>query len=234
MKELIKRLLEAGKVDAETAETLTNEAEELDSKLKSARDESASRRQKLKDSQAQIEKLTDTKEQILEALGVDPEEELNLSELASKAKGKTEADEQLKLKVKRLERDLEKSNEEKDGITTKYRESQKQTALSKALSKHKWVDRELVEEVLSSKIEVTDEGVFMTDGVSLDDGIAQFANEKPHLLEAEGQGGSGYQGGNGDGQKNPWAKETRNLTEQARIKKENPQLAERLKSQAGG
>jgi len=33
-------------------------------------------------------------------------------------------------------------------------------------------------------------------------------------------------------EKNPWAKETLNLTEQARILKEDPQLAAKLKSEA--
>jgi len=192
VKELIKSLLEAGDIKAETAETLTNSAEELESKLKSARDESASRRQQLKDSKSQIEQLTESKEHILEALGVDPEEELNISELASKAKGKTEADEQLNLKIKRLERELEKSSNLKSEIETKYRESQKKTALTTALSKHKWIDSELVEQVLSNQVEVTEEGVFMTNGNPLEDGIAKFAKEKPHLLEAEGSGGSGF------------------------------------------
>jgi hypothetical protein len=49
-------------------------------------------------------------------------------------------------------------------------------------------------------------------------------------------GGGGAPGGSGSGRgskSNPWKKETRNLTEQGRIKRENPELAERLKREAG-
>lgn len=234
MKDLIKRLLEAGKLDAETAENLNAEAEELESKLKAARDESAARRQKLKDVQAQTEQMSAEKSSILEALGVDPDESIDFTALAEKARGKTQADQQLEAKVKRLEKELEKATSERDNSINQYRQTQKQAALSKALSKHEWIDTELVEKVLADRIEVTEDGIYLDNGVSLEDGVAQFANEKPHLLKAKGQGGSGYQGSKGEHGPNPFAKETRNLTEQARIMKEDPQLAQRLKSQAGG
>jgi chromosome segregation ATPase len=57
------------------------------------------------------------------------------------------------------------------------------------------------------------------------------------LFEGSGTTGSGSNpkgsGGGGLPQNNPWAKETRNLTEQMRIARENPSLANRLKAQAG-
>jgi uncharacterized coiled-coil DUF342 family protein len=192
VKDLIKRLLDAGKLDAETAESLNSEADELESKMKAARDESAARRQKLKDTQAQIDQLNSEKTAIFEALGVDPDEPFDALALAEKARGKTQADEQLALKVKRLEKELETTKTEREATLNEYRGMQKQNALAKALAKHDWVDREVVEQVLSSRIEVTAEGVFMADGVSLEDGVAQFANEKPHLLKAQGQAGSGF------------------------------------------
>jgi len=49
-------------------------------------------------------------------------------------------------------------------------------------------------------------------------------------------GGAGSRGGPGAGpvvKGNPWAKDTRNLTEQMRISRENPQLADRYKREAG-
>ncbi|WDU82280.1 hypothetical protein [Caloramator sp. Dgby_cultured_2] len=45
--------------------------------------------------------------------------------------------------------------------------------------------------------------------------------------------GSNPAGGTNSTIKNPWAKETFNLTEQAKILKENPALAEQLKAAAG-
>lgn len=197
VKELIKSLLDAGKLDAETAEKLTTEADDLEGKLKSARDESIDRRKKLKDSESKLEQLTSERESILESLGVDPEEEIDVSLLAEKAKGKTEADKQLELRIKRLEKDLEKTASERDEAVSKNTDTQKQIALSKAMSKHEWIDTELVEGVLSGKIEVNDDGVFMSDGQSLEDGVAQFAADKPHLIKAQGRSGSGYQGKQG-------------------------------------
>ncbi|MBD3768097.1 MAG: hypothetical protein IE928_09155 [Gammaproteobacteria bacterium] len=231
--ELIKRLLEAGKLDAETADSLNAEVDELESKLKAARDESASRRQKLKEVQAQLEQTSSERASILESLGIDPDGEIDVNAIAEKARGKTEADQQLEMKIKRLEKELDKAVAEKDSTLKQYRESQKQAALAKAIAKYDWIDAELVAKVLSDRIEVTEDGNYL-DGVSLDDGIAQFANERPHLLKAKGQGGSGYHGAKGETMPNPFAKETRNLTEQARLLKEDPQLAQRLKSQAGG
>lgn len=193
MKGLINSLLEAGKLDAESANKLNNEAEELQGKLQSARDESAGRRKELKELKTQIDQVNESKNEILEALGVDPEEGLDLSELADRAKGKTEADKQLELKIKRLERDLDKAQGEKAETLKQFHQSQKQSALAKALDKHEWIDKEVVEQLFIGLLEVSDEGVTLSDGISLDDGLAQFANEKPHLLKAKGTGGSGYQ-----------------------------------------
>lgn len=48
-----------------------------------------------------------------------------------------------------------------------------------------------------------------------------------------GAGGNGGKGGAGSGQKNPWKKETLNITEQFTIMRDDPQLAETLKAEAG-
>jgi hypothetical protein len=55
------------------------------------------------------------------------------------------------------------------------------------------------------------------------------------LVKAAGAGGSGYRPGGGAAPattKNPFARETFNLTEQIALRKENPQLAEQLKAAA--
>lgn len=48
-----------------------------------------------------------------------------------------------------------------------------------------------------------------------------------------GSNSSNNRGAGGSGGKNPWAKDSRNLTEQGRIMKENPALAKQLKAAAG-
>lgn len=55
-----------------------------------------------------------------------------------------------------------------------------------------------------------------------------------HHFKASGVSGSGSSAGVGGAKAktNPWKKETRNLTEQGRIIRENPELAKRLKSEA--
>lgn len=61
-------------------------------------------------------------------------------------------------------------------------------------------------------------------------------DEAAPFIRATGLGGSGARGGNGSGGNtgvNPWKKETRNLTEQMRITKENPELARRLAAAVG-
>lgn len=54
------------------------------------------------------------------------------------------------------------------------------------------------------------------------------------LYQTTGGGaGSSGGGGGGGGMKNPWAKDSFNLTEQGKILKEKPELAKRLKAEAG-
>lgn len=75
--------------------------------------------------------------------------------------------------------------------------------------------------------------------VSLSDYIAQINEDEDnaHHFRVKGGSGSGTgagaTGGGGKAQINPWAKATRNLTEQGRILRTNPELASRLKAEAG-
>lgn len=59
---------------------------------------------------------------------------------------------------------------------------------------------------------------------------------KPYLkgTTQSSRSGGDFNKGNGDGSKNPWKKETLNLTEQARIMRENPALAQQLQATAKG
>lgn len=233
MKELINRLLEAGKLDAETAKQLTDEATQIDGKLKSARDESIDRRNKLKEVKSELDDTKTKYTTVLEQLGLDADEDIDMNDIAEKARGKTQADAQKDVQIKRLEKELEKVTSERDGFKTENLNNKRKVALSKAMQKHEWIDSEIVEAHFAGKIEVTEDGVYMKDGQTLEDGIAKFAADKPHLIKAQGQGGSGYEDSKGGKVVNPWSKETRNLTEQGRLFRENPVLAQQLKTQAG-
>ncbi len=71
--------------------------------------------------------------------------------------------------------------------------------------------------------------------VDLNEAISHWANTedgKPYVTPAQGGGAQGGDG-RGSGQVNPWKPATRNLTQQARITRENPKLAARFKMDAG-
>jgi hypothetical protein len=72
--------------------------------------------------------------------------------------------------------------------------------------------------------------------MSVEEWMDGLAGSAPHLF-AESNGGGATNGSSGgagsNGQKNPFKKETFNLTEQGRLLKSNPQLAASLKAAAG-
>jgi hypothetical protein len=76
------------------------------------------------------------------------------------------------------------------------------------------------------------------DGVSpmsLAEWIDALVSDAPHLFEANAGGGAAGSGSGGAGNrsvKNPFRKETWNLTEQMKLQKSDPQLAARLKASA--
>lgn len=85
------------------------------------------------------------------------------------------------------------------------------------------------------KIMLNDKGEIVS---GLDEQLNDLKAKKPHWFKAadEGSGTGGIPpviGGKPAVSANPWKKETFNLTEQGRILRDNPELAAKLKSQAG-
>lgn len=82
--------------------------------------------------------------------------------------------------------------------------------------------------------------VFGRDGVTpltFDEWVARQVVEAPHLFESSAGGGAVGNGSGGVGNrsgKNPFSKENWNMTEQMKIEKADPNLAERLRAAAGG
>lgn len=97
---------------------------------------------------------------------------------------------------------------------------------------------DLLAEKVAQLAKHTDAGVkFEIGGVEVahDKVIAHLQEKYPFLVDASGVTGGGASNSKSGGAavKNPFQRETRNLTEQARLQRENPTLAARLKAEAG-
>lgn len=184
---------------------------------------------------AKIDELTTLSGRLMEKLGIDSAD--GLDDLPD-MKGQADVARQFDVKLKRLERQLADVSGERDAAVGKFRSALQKAALASALSKHEFIDRDVIEQFISSRLVWEgDDLMFKADDekmVSIDDGVAGVAKVKPHLLKSAGAGGSGYRpsAGRGPDQKNPWMKDTLNLTEQVRLRSENPQLAAQLQAQA--
>ena len=99
----------------------------------------------------------------------------------------------------------------------------------------------LLSDFIQRRLKHTAEGVKVTDKdgqltvSSLDDLAKEFSGDARYAAllkgnKSAGGGASGGQNKSGGGTINPWAKSTRNLTEQGRIAKEDPELAAKLKA----
>lgn len=85
-----------------------------------------------------------------------------------------------------------------------------------------------------SKVQVTDDG--KVEGVK--EALEALLKDRPWLKKNTGGsgqvgGGTNPPGAGSSGETNPWKKETFNLTQQAKVLRENPALAARLKAEAG-
>ncbi len=217
----IKELLEAGKIDTETAEALDSE---VSAALKDLRDEAASYRVKYQELNQTFEEVKGSKEKL--------EEQLNgLDEQIRKAKEDGKAE---------LVTELERQKSEKEELATKLRELEEsnrafriESELNKALSKFDVVDSEVISEVLKNRIIVEDNGVRFADGdnkLTVEDGLKKFFDEKPHLLKPAGRPGSGTEGGGSGGSEKKW--EEMSATERMQLFKEDPKKYEQLKTGA--
>lgn len=95
------------------------------------------------------------------------------------------------------------------------------------------VDPATVVDLLAGKAQVDESGNVTIDGKPAADAVKALLEAKPFLAKAEGGTGSGAPATAAPAVKNPWLKESFNLTEQIRISKENPTLAAQLKAAAG-
>jgi hypothetical protein len=218
------------KLDDETFEQLNSFVDGLIGQRDAARQESISGRKGLKQ---QVEQLTALKTALFDKLGI--EEEADIDSLPD-AKGQADALRQYEVKLKRMERELTDKTQALTDIQTARRKDAQRLAINDALKGQEFTDPEVAELLIANKIEWDgDELFYKTDRglVPLVDGVKLLTEQKPHLLKAVGTAGSGHRSTSGAGGiKNPFSKDSFNLTEQIQMKLENPQLAEQLRASA--
>lgn len=218
------------KLGDETFNELKGYIDDLVGQRDAAREESIKGRKGLK---AQVAELQALKTKLFDKLGIDEEDDID--DLPD-AKGQADALKQYETKLKRLEREATEKAKALEDLQSVRRKDLQQIAVGKALRGQEFNDPEVAELLIASKVEWDGDDIFYkTDKglVPLEDGVKLLTEQKPHLLKSAGKAGSGHrQPGGAGGQKNPFSKESLNLTEQARLVRENPQLAEQMKAHA--
>ena len=187
----LKELLESDTISKEVADALDSE---IQTELTSLRNEAKSYREKYDELNTTFNEVSESKKSL----------ETQVTSLDEKIK---QAKEDGK---KELVDELEKERNEKNELVDKFNKVEAtnkklkiENSLSKSLSGFDLIDAEIVSEVLSVKLELKDDAVIFNDGKSLEDGLKNFFDSKPHLLKAKGSNGSGADadgsgGNNGD------------------------------------
>ena len=218
------------KLDDSEFDALNNYVSDLVGQRDQARQESINGRKGLK---SELESLKSLKSRMFEKLGILDEEEL---ETLPDSKGQAEAFKQFESKMKRLERDLQDKDKALSDLSGLYRMEKQNSILSKSISGFDWSEPDVVTSFISSRITWEEDQPFYKadEGklVSLEEGVKLLATTKPGLLKSRGAGGSGYVATSSGAVKNPWSKESFNLTEQGKVLRENPALAQSLMQSA--
>ena len=146
-----------------------------------------------------------------------------LKELKNKAKDSEELTAQIE--------ELQQTNEQTvNEYETKLKEQSFNFALEKEISKYEAKNVKAVKALLDTeKIKYEDNKLF-----GVEEQLKELKENEPYLFGADLQGRKPHETKTPPpAQKNPWSKEHFNLTEQGRILKEDPELAEKLKAAAG-
>jgi DNA repair exonuclease SbcCD ATPase subunit len=184
------------KIDAEDFESLTSYVSDLESQLKTAREDSIKTQKKaetrIKELKNETKSLTDMQSELFTRLGIEKIDDLETLD----PKGHAEAAKQYEAKLKRAETDLKEKMEALAALEDKHRTVVKNHALKSALGEHEWIDADLVASFVSARTVLDDDDVRYRadDGLlqSLSDGLKTLAKEKPHLLKKKAPAGSGY------------------------------------------
>ena len=159
-------------------------------------------RQKFKRLSDERDALRKTRDTLLEKLGLDSED--GLGDLPD-AKGQAEALRQLEAKMKRLERERQEAIDARTGLEERVRSRDRAESIRKVLAEHQWIDQDAAQALFERGVQWEgDELRYLLDGkpVSLADGAAALAKNRPGLIKAHGAGGSGYTPPRGSGAPN--------------------------------
>ena len=199
-------ILKANGIEEEQANSIIkamNEAKLYTTKLENIDDRYA----KLKGQKEELDKMV-------------KDRDIQLSDLSKNNKDNTE------LKIKLDELQLSNKNQIAD-YEAKISKMEFDNALDKTLSSAKCKNNKALKALLDV------EGIKYQDGKleGLEGQLENLKKEASYLFEDVPAGGSGFNpSGLPNGMKNPFSVEHFNLTEQARIYKENPNLAAQLKA----
>lgn len=94
------------------------------------------------------------------------------------------------------------------------------------------IDPATISALLADKAVCDDSGAVTIDGKPVAEAVKQLLADKPFLAKAQGGTGSGAPQQTAAGVKNPFAKDSFNLTEQLALAQSNPTLAAQLKAAA--
>jgi len=183
----VKELLENKSISQEVANLLDTE---IQTELKSLRDESASWRVKYKELETTFNEVSSSKTNLEEQLA-------SLDEKIANAKDEGK---------KELVKELEKERKTKDELVSQLNSLEATTknlklenALNSALDGYEMIDKELITLSLKQSLDIKDDGVIFGDGKSLEDGVKGFFEAKPHLLKPQGNSGSGTDNNTNEG-----------------------------------
>jgi hypothetical protein len=204
---------------------LQTKAETAEAKARDAAKESIEGRKGLK---AKLETA-------LQKLGIDSADDLDS---LPEAKGQAEAVKQLEAKLKRIEREAAEKDSALQALQGEVLTGKRNQAIAQAVAKHGFIDSDSAATLIGAKVKQEgDDFLFEADGklVSIDDGAAWIAKTKTFLVKPAGGGGggSGFNGTGGNGSTaNPWDPKSFNVTEQIKLRREDPARADSLKSAA--
>lgn len=170
----------------------------------------------------------------LEKLGIDSPDELDG---LPDARGQADKAAQYETQIKRLTRERDEAIKASTDALGQITAAKRDKAIADAVAQHGFIDAESASVLIGARVKQEgDEFMFEADGklLPIKDGAALLARSKPFLVKPAGVGaGSGFTGnGSGGGSANPWSPKSFNVTEQMRIKREDPARAEALKSAA--
>ena len=139
--------------------------------------------------------------------------------------------------VAELKANLDKANADKEAERSKRLEEVKRTKAIEALTKGKAVNPTELSKLILGNIQVKDDDklVYLLNGqeVEVETGVSEYLKTNPvFVANTQAAGGGGNGGGGTVPDKNPWSKEHHNLTEQGKIVKEHPELAQKLMAEA--